>query len=41
MPTDFPVVKAVETNVDLAAGTSFVLPSRGVIVATTIPIGRE
>ena len=37
----FPVVKAVETDVDLAAGVSFVLPSRGVIVATTIPIGRE
>jgi hypothetical protein len=37
----FPVPKAVDADVDLAAGITFSLPSRGVIVATTIPIGQK
>jgi hypothetical protein len=37
----FPVPKATDADVDLAGGITMSLPSRGVVVATTIPIGRE
>ena len=42
-PTDadgYPAVKGVETNVDLSQGVTVSLPSRGVVVLTTIPISR-
>lgn len=36
----FPVAKAVEADVDLSAGVTATLPSRGVVILTTIPIAR-
>ena len=37
----FPVVKQIDSGVDLSKGVAVSLPSRGVVVLTTIPISRR
>jgi hypothetical protein len=37
----FPVVKQIDSGVDLSKGVAVSLPSRGVVVLTTIPISRQ
>ena len=39
-PDGFPVVKAVDLNVDLAAGKVVAMPSRGVVILTTLPVAK-